>query len=573
MEIRKPYLLILSLLLELEKINKEEAYLTKTEFYELFKVSNNFFKSYRNINVELALNIIERRKNNFLDIQKIRVLAYDITYLRNSSLLTFESSDYTIDEDFAFGLSKEYGVISKIKWLLRDEIREDVCVINENLSDKENATEWAKFLNNQERFNKWKENAFINVIYNELGESGKETGIENDSSDEEIFTTPFNPDEISIQTKAVVLEGLLRRIKKNEINLKPAFQRKTVWDIERKSRLIESMMLNIPLPMFYVSSDKNNNWTVVDGLQRLSTIKEFILGNNDNNKNEYDGKGFKLRKLEFWRDLEGFNIHDSEFPGKPYNNIMETELSFTIINPDTPEEVKRNIFKRINTGGMPLTSQEIRHALYQGDSTILLEELVGNEYFLNAVEKIDDTRMSGRELILRFLSFYLRDHVHYIKDSSMDNHLSTTMRIINILNKLSFEKLQDEFKNEKNLDLNNLYMSIKKVSIKEIKKDFELAMIRNKQLFGSHTFRKSFPGKRRTSINKTLFEVFSNLLLNLDENKFSTLLKHKNEFLLEYKEKFLLTTEFSNMIGRDSHKMSSVKVRYSILSEMINKYT
>lgn len=98
-------------------------------------------------------------------------------------------------------------------------------------------------------------------------------------------------------------------------------------------------------------------------------------------------------------------------------------------------------------------------------------------------------------------------------------------------------------------------------------------MIRNKQLFGSHTFRKSFPGKRRTSINKTLFEVFSNLLLNLDENKFSTLLKHKNEFLLEYKEKFLLTTEFSNMIGRDSHKMSSVKVRYSILSEMINKYT
>ena len=573
-KIRKPYLLILSLLLELKRIHLNEAYLTKSEFYELFKVSNNLFKTYSDINVELALEIIKCRKiNNNIDVNRIRVLAYDITYLRNSSLLTFESSDYTINEDFAFGLSKEYGVDNKINWLLSDEIKNDICDIDKNLCDKENATKWAKFLNNQNRFDKWEKNIFNDITHNELGESGNESGVESDSSeDDEVFTIPFNPDDISIQTKPVVLEGLLRRIKKNEINLKPAFQRKTVWDIEKKSRLIESMMLNIPLPMFYVSSDKENNWTVVDGLQRLSTIKEFILGDYDNKKGEYDEKGFKLRKLEFWTNLNGYNIHDKEFPGKPYNNIMETVLSFTVINPDTPEEVKRNIFKRINTGGMPLTLQEIRHALYQGDSTILLEELVENEYFLNAVEKIDDTRMSGRELILRFLSFYIRDYEHYTKDSSMDNHLSITMRIINILNNLSFEQLKKEFKNDKGLDLNNLFDSIKKINIDKLKKDFELTMSRNRQIFASHTFRKSFPGKRRTAINKTLFEVFSNLLLNLKEEEFNNLLKHKKEFLSDYRDNFLVTTEFSNMIGKDSHKVISVKNRYLSLSRIINKY-
>ena len=573
-KIRKPYLLILSLLLELKRINLNEAYLTKSEFYELFKVSNNLFKTYSDINVELALEIIKCRKiNNNIDVNRIRVLAYDITYLRNSSLLTFESSDYNINEDFAFGLSKEYGVDNKINWLLSDEIKNDICDIDKNLCDKENATKWANFLNNQNRFDKWEKNIFNDISHNELGESGNESGVESDSSeDDEVFTIPFNPDDISIQTKPVVLEGLLRRIKKNEINLKPAFQRKTVWDIEKKSRLIESMMLNIPLPMFYVSSDKENNWTVVDGLQRLSTIKEFILGDYDNKKGKYDEKGFKLRKLEFWTNLNGYNIHDKEFPGKPYNNIMETVLSFTVINPDTPEEVKRNIFKRINTGGMPLTLQEIRHALYQGDSTILLEELVENEYFLNAVEKIDDTRMSGRELILRFLSFYIRDYEHYTKDSSMDNHLSITMRIINILNNLSFEQLKKEFKNDKGLDLNNLFDSIKKINIDKLKKDFELTMSRNRQIFASHTFRKSFPGKKRTAINKTLFEVFSNLLLNLKEEEFNNLLKHKKEFLSDYRDNFLVTTEFSNMIGKDSHKVISVKNRYLSLSRIINKY-
>lgn len=575
-EIRKPYILILALLKKLYDKNPDYAYLTRNEFYYLFNNNNRPYKSYNDINDELIDKILKNNREfgkNQIDIN-LRALSYDLALFKNSSILTFNSSDYDDVDDFEFGLSKEYNTLSKIEWLISDEVKNDIFKFDSNISatDKKVITQWANFINNQERFENWKKNVFYSSEKNEVGESGIHTGIEGDSIEEDEFVTPFNPEEISIDSKTVSLDTVLRRIKQNNIRLTPPFQRKSVWDDTRKSRLIESMMLKIPLPMFYVSSDKQNNWDVVDGLQRLTTIKEFILGNYDKKASRYDKKGFKLKNLEFWRSLNGLNLNDEKFPGKLFNNIMETELSFTVINPDTPEEVKRNIFKRINTGGMPLTSQEIRHALYQGESTLLLEKLVENVYFLNAVDFIDDSRMAGRELILRFVSFYIRDYSYYTKDSSMDSHLSNTMRIINILENISFDSCKEEFKNEKHIDFNELYMSVNKKTIEQIILDFELAMKRARKIFGIHTFRKSFVGKRRTPINKTLFEVFGNLLLKLNNNEFEILLKNKNNFLKEYKESFLLTTEFSYMIGRDSHRVSSVKKRYNELSSLINKY-
>ena len=141
-------------------------------------------------------------------------------------------------------------------------------------------------------------------------------------------------------------------------------------------------MLKIPIPMFYVAADEKGNWDVVDGLQRLTTIKEIIFGDKfiQTQDEKYRGVGKRLKGLEFWGnkyDGRTFN----ELPELLINRILETEFRFTIINPGTPEEVKRNIFKRINTGGMPLTQQEIRHALYQGQSTILLEELANSNVF------------------------------------------------------------------------------------------------------------------------------------------------------------------------------------------------
>ena len=573
LKIRKPYLVILMLLKKLADIDIKEAYLTKNEFYYLFNKIDKPYKNYDDIDDDLVNLILDNNRAYGKDKKSVDMqwISYDMALFKNSSILTFDNADYGDIDNFAFGFSNEYNVEVKLNWLLSDEVKNDIFEfdINKSATDKDVITEWAKFFNNEERFEKWENQVFYEKDKEEVGESGLESGIESDEIEDE-FITPFNPDDISINSQTVALDTVLRRIKQNRIRLAPSFQRNSVWDDTRKSRLIESMMLKIPLPMFYVSSDKDNNWDVVDGLQRITTIKEFILGNYDSQKEEYDEKGFKLKKLEFWRKLNGQTYDD--IPGKLYNNIAETELSFTVINPNTPEEVKRNIFKRINTGGMPLTAQEIRHALYQGLSTELLKELVEKEEFLNAVDKVDDSRMGARELILRYLSFYIRNYSSYTKDSNMDAYLSNTMRIINTFDNFSFEAIKKEFKYEKRLDYDILYKSIKYSEADDITKDFKIAMIRARKIFGEHTFRKSYPGKRRTPINKTLFEVFGNLLGALSEEECNNLDKNKQNFLEEYKEEFLLKTEFAYMIGRDSHKVFSVKKRYKDLSELIKKY-
>lgn len=556
----KPYLLVLKIL-KLLKERNESPHLTEFEFTEIFKE----FKNYDDINQKLINKILESREEQ--QDNRYGNLGYSTkAYLQYSSLLSFDKRGK--EKGFFLELIDSDTAIEKIDRLFLSSLKDDVFYLSTNMNNtKDENTEWGKFLNNEDRFTKWKNKEFHTL--EEIGESGIESGIESDDIEDD-FITPFDPDDISITSQTVALDTVLRRIKQNRIRLAPAFQRNSVWDDTRKSRLIESMMLKIPLPMFYVSSDKDNNWDVVDGLQRITTIKEFILGNYDSEKDRYDEKGFKLKKLEFWEKLNGQTYDD--IPGKLYNNIAETELSFTVINPDTPEEVKRNIFKRINTGGMPLTSQEIRHALYQGLSTKLLKELVEKESFLNAVDIVDDSRMGARELILRYLSFYIRDYTSYIKDSSMDAYLSNSMRIINTFNNFSLERIENEFKYEKNLDYNLLYESINFNKIEKMILDFNNAMIRAKEIFGEHTFRKSYPSKRRTPINKTLFEVFGNLLGALSQEEYQDLKKNKQQFLEEYKEEFLLKIDFAYMIGRDSHKVLSVKKRYEDLSKLIQKH-
>ena len=216
----------------------------------------------------------------------------------------------------------------------------------------------------------------------------KQMGIEESLDDE--HEDPFNPEEISIDTKPITMETLMRRLQQGTITLNPDFQRQEVWDQKRKSQLIESLLLKIPIPMFYVSSDEKSNWTVVDGLQRISTLRDFVLGKEylkDPSKNlNKKGSGFKLQGLEFWTDLEDLTLND--LPTNLQNRILETTFTFTIINPGTPEEVKRNVFKRLNTGGMPLSSQEIRNALYTGRSTRLLNQLSGLKEFKIATDHL-----------------------------------------------------------------------------------------------------------------------------------------------------------------------------------------
>lgn len=384
-------------------------------------------------------------------------------------------------------------------------------------------------------------------LANESGFSGVES--DDECIDEEYENSePFSPDSISISTKTIALDTVLRRLKNNTIKLAPDFQRSFVWDMTRKSRLIESMILRIPLPMFYVSEDENGTWEVVDGLQRLTTIQDFILGP------DHDGKGDKLKNLEFWNDtLSGkdfFMLVRDIKATRIVNNILETELSFTIINPNTPEKVKRNIFKRINTGGMRLSEQEIRHALYQGKATNFLRDLaLCPEYLFATGGTIKDDRMAGRELILRFLAFNIFGYENFKGD--MDSFLSDAMLAINE------EKPSIGY----NIDI---------VQLAEI---FKVGLIRASRLFSEHSFRKSLPGDlRKAPINKSLFECWINILSAIDDDDFSRLEKNINFFLHDYHE-LMNDISFSNSISRYGSSSTGSMERYAKILNLVSTHS
>ena len=141
----------------------------------------------------------------------------------------------------------------------------------------------------------------------------------------------------------------------------------------------------------------------------------------------------RLKGLEFLTNYNGYTI--SELPQVYVNRIMETEFAVTIIEPNTPEQVKRRIFRRINTGGMPLSQQEIRNALYVGPATRLLRELRKSKSFKQATcDSIKPKRAEDQELILRLLSFILRRPSDY-HFNDIDAWLSETMQLINEIDK------------------------------------------------------------------------------------------------------------------------------------------
>ncbi|HAI69576.1 MAG TPA: DUF262 domain-containing protein [Gammaproteobacteria bacterium] len=402
-------------------------------------------------------------------------------------------------------------------------------------------------------------------IKQELGADGRFAGVEAEPNETEP-QEPYDPEKISIEPKVVPMDTLIRRLQQGSIRLAPAFQRKVIWDLKRKGQLIESLMLKIPLPMFYVAADEKGHWDVVDGLQRLTTIKEFILGNDymETRDKKYKGQGLELKFLEFWGEkYDGATFN--KLPDSLINRILETEFRFTIINPGTPEEVKRNIFKRINTGGMPLAPQEIRHALYQGQSTKLLADLVEIQIFQTATaQSVDDSRMAARELILRFLAFSVRHYENYPKTSDMDQFLSDTMRLINIMPELPKRELEKIFNNSP-------MPPIRFNDINILKRRFIKGMRRAYKLFQQHTFRKSFGKNRRSPINKTLFEVWGNLLADLDSDGFQYLIENKDDFLHEY-HNLLEDSNFVNAISRNSLTHHAVQSRYKKLKKIVDKY-
>lgn len=346
------------------------------------------------------------------------------------------------------------------------------------------------------------------------------------------ISNPFSTKDIKITNVVVSLSSLIERLQYDEIDLNPDFQRHSnLWSPTSMSRLIESILLKLPLPIFYFDVSNPDRWIVVDGLQRLSSIKKFMVD-----------KKLRLTNLEFLKELDNKKYDDLDRTSQRV--INETQIITYQIEAQTPKEVRYSIFNRINTGGLPLNAQEIRQALnQQGKGVKFLIECTQNEVFRNIVN-IPSKRMLDRELVLRFISFKLSNVYENFPYNNMGEFLDKAM-----------EKL-DEIIDE------NEFSELKSTLFDTLEFSEEI-------LGKGHRFSRNIADNTKTkSLNRSLFDVITVCFSEIkDKEKF----KLKKDI---FYRKFINLlqderSDFSKAIVEGTSTKKAIEDRFRIMNDLI----
>ena len=358
----------------------------------------------------------------------------------------------------------------------------------------------------------------------------EEDGVEVEAEDDDAIKTPFDPEKIKVQSTNLLIGQLVSRVVHGEIST-PTFQRRAgIWNAKRKSRLIESLLLRIPIPVFYFAADDEDNWSVVDGLQRTTAIHQFV--SND----------FPLRGLEYLSKFEKRLYR--ELPRPMQRRIDETQLVVNVIQPGTPEEVTFNIFRRINPGGMTLTGQEVRHALHKGPVLDFLRELAESAEFLEATQNsVNPQRMADRECVLRFLAFHLREWKTYTSRDDLDGWLGTAMHAINAMS-----------------DGDRCAVCA----------TFKRTMGVARRIFGKSAFRKRYGSDddRRHPVNKALFEAWSVGLACRSAGEHRRLVARRDTVTERFHD-LMCNDAFEGAVSTATGTASKVQLRFRAVEELI----
>ncbi len=370
----------------------------------------------------------------------------------------------------------------------------------------------------------------------QLDENGLEfEGEDTDGEDLEIaqssravLTQPSDPD-------IATLHG---RRQKGKLVLQPDFQRQYVWDQKKASRLIESVLLKVPLPIVYLAEEGEGKTAVIDGQQRLTALFSFIDGKHPG------GKSFKLSGLNVLTELNGQTYADLDEGLQ--DGLKDYPIRIITILKDSPADLKFEIFERLNTGAVPLNDMELRNCVFRGEYMELLKELADEPDFRELLAlKEPDKRMRDLELIVRFAAFH---HASYMK-------------------------YQPPIRRFLNHDMQN-YQHLATDEADALRRAFKNGLAVSKSLFGENAFKRFYRGTTEDhngywepkKLNTSLYDVVMGVFCDVEKHRVYACLDRLQEAIVDL---MVSSDEFVDSISLGTSSVERVRKRFDLMRSRV----
>lgn len=335
-------------------------------------------------------------------------------------------------------------------------------------------------------------------------------------------------EDVMVRSEVRTVSDAVKRIEAGRFILDPDFQRDFIWPPDKQSKLIESCVMRIPLPVFYVAEMPDGRVAVVDGLQRLSTFARFL---NDN---------LKLVGLGDDHPLSGKTFR--QLPVNLQERVEDTQITLYILDKDAPDRARLDIFERVNSG-VPLSRQQMRNAIYNGPATQWLAKMAASTEFRSATGgSLNPKPMRDREAINRFAAFKLLGWKAYTK-GDMDEYLAEALRRMNKMSQAELDSLEEFFLKSMRL---------------------------NKAIFKEHAFRKSLRSNdkwvSRTILNISLFDTLS---VSLAQGDFA---KKDYDEIRSKVQALLSNYDFEEAVSRSTNSTIPVQRRFRVAEKALAEF-
>lgn len=331
-----------------------------------------------------------------------------------------------------------------------------------------------------------------------------------------------------VRSETRTVSDVVKRIEGGRYILDPDFQRDFIWPSDKQSKLIESCVMRIPLPVFYVAEMTDGRVAVVDGLQRLSTFMRFL------------GNDLKLTSLGDDHPING--LYFRQLPINLQERVEDTQITLYILDKEAPDRARLDIFERVNSG-VPLSRQQMRNAIYNGPATRWLAEMADSQPFKLATGgSLNRKTMRDREAINRFAAFKLLGWQSY-NNGDMDEFLAQALRRMN------------------KMDQNELTI---------LAQIFITSMQMNYKIFGKHSFRKSLKERSnyagRTVLNISLFDALS---VSFAQGVFD---ENRDREISEKIASLLTSYDFDDAITRSTNSTWPVQRRFRMAETALAEF-